>query len=165
MKVLLIDNSIEVSLTEFLHTNTAIPDVDHISDDDAKKIEALQLGESLYIGLCNVKFNKLQYKGYTIQEDFRNPYNREPEYMFYPTSEGIQHDADGDSEGYRYTGTCKCADSIEDAKDRICEIIIESQPVWKVQTKVSITKFNWLNDAIRFADRFNGQLIPVINSI
>lgn len=167
MKILLIDNSFEVTLREFLHTNTSIPDVDHISDDDVKKLEALQLGESLCIGLCNVKFSKLQYKGYTIQEDHdRIPYNKDPQYMFYPTAQGIQHDADGDSEGYHYCGNCKWADSVEDAKDSITEILLSKLPDWKVQSKSGIVEtITWLSDAVKTAVACNGILVTPFHSI
>lgn len=109
----------------------------------------------------------IQYKDFTIQEDWQ-PYASKPEFMFYPTSEGIQHDADGSSEGFKYTGNCKWADSIEEAKDQISEIVIQRIPFWKVVVdhrlggfKVpTITKFDWLEDAMKFAIPFNGQIIP-----
>lgn len=64
----------------------------------------------------------MEYKNYTIIEDYRNPYNREPEFMFYLTEDGIQHDADYDGESYKYAGNCKWADSFEDAKTQIDEL-------------------------------------------
>jgi len=64
---------------------------------------------------------KVEYKGYTIEEDFRNPYSNKPEYMYYRTSEGIQHDADCDQDGFFYTGNCKWADTIEEAIEEISE--------------------------------------------
>jgi len=64
----------------------------------------------------------MTYKGYTIQEDFRNPYSNKPELMFYRTEEGIQHDADCDGESFKYAGNCKWAPSIEEAQDEIDEI-------------------------------------------
>jgi hypothetical protein len=76
----------------------------------------------------------LEYKGYSIQEDpekGRDVYS-DPEkgyrlrLILYPTEQGIQHDYDGDSEGFRYCGNCKWADSIEEAKEIIDEIT-ESQ--------------------------------------
>lgn len=63
------------------------------------------------------------YKGYSIQQDWRNPYATEPEFMFYKTDQGIQHDADGDSEGWKYTGNCKWCDSIEECKLEIDELV------------------------------------------
>jgi hypothetical protein len=68
----------------------------------------------------------IQYRGYSIQEDFRNPYSSKPEFMFYRTSEGIQHDADCDQDGFFYTGNCKWTDSIEDAKATIDDLIQEA---------------------------------------
>lgn len=62
---------------------------------------------------------KIEYRGYTIEPNFRNPYRVEPEFMYYPTEEGIQHDADCDEHGMVYTGNCKWADSLEDAKECI----------------------------------------------
>lgn len=56
------------------------------------------------------------YKGYSIVPDFRNPYSNVPEFMYYPTSEGVQHDGDMDEDGYHYCGNCKWAESIEEAK-------------------------------------------------
>lgn len=112
----------------------------------------------------------MEYKGYTIQEDYRNHYNKEPEFMFYPTEQGIQHDADGDSEGWRYTGNCKWADSIEEAKDQISEIVMMAAPMHKVlvdhgQRAYTITKFEWFEDAVKFAVRFKGQLMQPVQSI
>lgn len=71
---------------------------------------------------------KIQYKGYTIEEDFdRNPYSRKPEFMFYPTEQGAQHDYDGDSEGYKYCGNCKWADDLEEAQIQIDELVEMAQ--------------------------------------
>jgi hypothetical protein len=66
----------------------------------------------------------MEYKGYTIEEDFRNPYSSTPEFMFYPTSEGVQHDADCDEDGYHYAGNCEWRDSIEEAKQEIDELTL-----------------------------------------
>jgi hypothetical protein len=69
----------------------------------------------------------MQYRGYTIEEDHDyNPYSRQIMYMLYPTEQGVQHDADGDSEGYRYTGNCKWTDDVEEAKAMIDDILYES---------------------------------------
>lgn len=62
------------------------------------------------------------YKNHTIVEDYRNPYSNSPEFMFYPTADGISHDADYDGESYKYCGNCKWADSIKDAQIEIDEI-------------------------------------------
>jgi hypothetical protein len=120
----------------------------------------------------HTKIEPVQYKGYSIQPDFRNHYNREPEYMYYPTAEGINHDADCDDDGYHYCGNCKWADSLEEAKDAISEKIMTSQPAYLVETTVklggfelkNITKFWWINDAIRFAALWNGTpLFQILN--
>ena len=67
----------------------------------------------------------IQYRGYTIQHDWRNPYSNTPEFMFYETARGIDHDADYDGESYTYCGNCKWAQTIEDAKAEIDDILLE----------------------------------------
>lgn len=64
----------------------------------------------------------MEYKTYTIQQDYRNPYRKEPEFMYYPTAEGISHDGDYDGESWKYCGNCKWASSIEEAKLEIDEL-------------------------------------------
>lgn len=61
------------------------------------------------------------YKSYTIDTDTNYPYSL-GQYIFYPTEQGIDHDADYDGDGYTYCGNCKWADSIEEAKELIDEI-------------------------------------------
>jgi hypothetical protein len=61
------------------------------------------------------------HRGYSIQMDQRNPYGP-AEFMFYPTEEGVQHDADCDGESYKYCGNCRWASTLEEAKDEIEEI-------------------------------------------
>lgn len=109
--------------------------------------------------------SQIQYKGFTIQEDFRNPYSSKPEFMFYPTAEGVQHDADCDQDGYRYCGNCKWASSIEEAKDEISEIVMMNRPVYQVETIIklgsfrlrNIAKLDWIVDAIMFVGKTNGR--------
>lgn len=122
----------------------------------------------------HTKIEPVQYKGYSIVPDFdRIPYNKEPQYMYYPTSEGVNHDADLDGEDYRYTGNCKWADSLEEAKDAITEKIMTEHPAYLVETKVklggfelkNITKFWWIDEAMRFAYLWNGTPLFTINSI
>lgn len=78
--------------------------------------------------LLNKQIDKLKaettitYRGYTIQKDWRNPYSKAPEYMFYPTEEGIQHDGDLVGEDMVYCGNCQWASSIEEAVDTIYEL-------------------------------------------
>jgi hypothetical protein len=67
--------------------------------------------------------DNIQYRGFTIEEDSRNPYSKEPEYMVYPTEAGVQHDADCDQDGFFYTGNCLWFSSVQEAKDEIDEII------------------------------------------
>jgi hypothetical protein len=64
-------------------------------------------------------FEKIEYRGYTIQENLDVYYEATNDYIFYPTSEGIQHDADLVGEDYIYTGNCQWAGSVDDAKDEI----------------------------------------------
>jgi len=66
----------------------------------------------------------MEYKNYTIEEDQRNPYGT-VEFMFYPSSEGIQHDGDYDGDSFKYCGNCKWADSIEEAMIEIDELTFE----------------------------------------
>jgi hypothetical protein len=61
----------------------------------------------------------LEYRGYSIEQDNTMHIDR---LIIYPTEAGIQHDCDGDSEGFRYCGNCKWADSIEEAKEIIDEL-------------------------------------------
>jgi hypothetical protein len=65
---------------------------------------------------------KTEYRGYSIEPDFRNPYSNVPEFMYYPTEQGVQHDADYDGESYRYCGNCKWSNSIEEAKAEIDDL-------------------------------------------
>lgn len=61
----------------------------------------------------------IQYKGFSIEEDYRNPYSKTPDFMYYPTHEGVNHDYDLIGEDYEYRGNCKWVDSLEEAKDAI----------------------------------------------
>jgi hypothetical protein len=70
----------------------------------------------------------MEYKNFTIQEDQRDPYGA-AEYMFFPTSDGIQHDADYDGESYKYCGNCKWADSVEEAMIEIDELTFEPSSI------------------------------------
>lgn len=109
----------------------------------------------------NMDFQKPQpmvYRGYTIEPDYRNPYSNKPEFMFYPTEQGIDHDYDLVGEYYKYCGNCGWADTIEEAKDAIWEKIMMAQPKHKVVLKGRAPyEFDWLEDAIRFAVLFNAE--------
>lgn len=106
----------------------------------------------------------ITYKGWTIQED---PENWTDRFIFFPTAEGIQHDAECDENGWHYCGNCKWADSIEDAKDEISEKIMTSLPTWKVETfnplngNSNYTKFDWIVDAVKFASQVPGNLLNI----
>lgn len=88
-----------------------------------QKYSAIASGYETKI-LSLYKSMKQEYRGYTIKPDFRNPYSNDPDFMFYKTDEGIQHDADLDGEDYRYCGNCKWSPTLEDAKDEIDELIL-----------------------------------------
>lgn len=106
------------------------------------------------------------YKTYTIEPDYsRIPYNKDPQYMFYPTEQGIDHDADYDGESYRYCGNCKWADSIDEAKDSIDEIIMMAQPKHEVRMNDRVYPFDWFTDAVTFCNLFNGEMLTPICSI
>jgi hypothetical protein len=111
----------------------------------------------------------IHYKGYTIEEDYLiNPYNKNPSYIFYPTEEGVNHDADGDSDGFRYCGNCKWVDDIGEAKILIDEIVPWKVVIEKRVNRIhycTVTPFTWFNDAVKFALQFNGQIIPEIQSV
>lgn len=103
------------------------------------------------------------YKGYTIESSvlgYRHCY------IFYPTKEGPQDDADFDGESFRYTGNCKWADSIEECKELIDDKIAESQVLF-VRTYVilggftleNITKCFSVDQAHRFAFKFSGTIL------
>ncbi len=68
----------------------------------------------------------IQYKGYTIEIDKEETHlSGFSQYMFYKTSEGIQHDGDFDGEDWKYCGNCKWSDCIEDCKAQIDELTFE----------------------------------------
>ena len=105
--------------------------------------------------------NQVTYKGYTIQVDYPNPYSNTPQYMYYPTDEGEQHDADYEDGSYHYCGNCKWADSIEDAKDAIDDLLFEKKPKHVViYGDRRVKEFDWLHEAYKFARMFDGDLRP-----
>lgn len=63
----------------------------------------------------------VEYKGYTIQEDVECLFSGS--LVFFPTEQGIQHDYDCEGESRRYSGNCKLADSVEEAKAFIDEFV------------------------------------------
>jgi hypothetical protein len=120
-----------------------------------------------------VKEADILYKGYTITTDYQGGWYER--IMFYPTEQGIDHDADMDENGYHYCGNCQWVDSIDEAKDAIDEKIMMAMPPHLVVTKgkfvvlgkeqVNITKFWSISDAIKFAVKFKGELLTPIKSI
>lgn len=65
----------------------------------------------------------LEYRGYSIEQDPEwCGYSNFQRLIIYQTEQGIQHDYDGDSEGFRYCGNCKWADSVEEAQEIIDEL-------------------------------------------
>jgi len=105
---------------------------------------------------------KISYRGHTIEPDYRNPYSSKPEYMYYPTEEGPDHDYDLVGEDYKYCGNCGWADSIEEAKDAIMEKIMEAKPYHVVKTTFGMLEycFPWLSEATGFQKTWGGELLP-----
>lgn len=64
----------------------------------------------------------MTYRGYTIEE---SEHLYKPCFDFYPTAEGIDCDFDGE----RYRSNVKSADTLEEAKSEIDEILGEVEPV------------------------------------
>src|SRR5688572_1487575 len=117
----------------------------------------------------HTKIEPVQYKGYMI---VRHEFHRVQVFMYYPGDEGAQHDADCEDGVYKYCGNCGFASSLEESKDAISEKIMTEQPAYLVETTVklggfelkNITKFWWIQDAIRFAALWNGTpLFQILN--
>ena len=106
----------------------------------------------------------INYRGFQIEEDFRNPYSNDPEYMYYPAEQGAQHDYDLVGEDYVYCGNCKWAGSIEEAKDQIFEKIMMAIPDHQVKMNGRFYPFTWIEEAIKFAIKYDGELFPVCNA-
>jgi hypothetical protein len=109
------------------------------------------------------------YKGFTIELN-KSLGLQLGKFICYPTKQGIDHDYDQDSDGYHYCGNCKLADSIEEAKlliDEIVPFLVETHGPIPLggHAQLHVTKFNWLSDAVRFASKFNGSLNVNFNSI
>jgi hypothetical protein len=106
--------------------------------------------------------NPIHYRGFTIQQDYRNPYSNVPEYMFFPTEQGEEHDADYDDGSWHYTGNCKWEDSIQEAKSEI-DVLIAERTHFRVITPKTITKFWTLQDALDFMYRVGGEFKMLVN--
>lgn len=105
------------------------------------------------------------YRGYSIEKDSSGMYPGW--FMYYPTEQGVQHDADMDGEDYHYCGNCGWASDLDQVKDEIWEKVATEWPTYyKVETIIklggyrlrNITKFAWLSDAMTFAEQTNGYL-------
>lgn len=112
---------------------------------------------------CAIINNQILFKGYTIELDYGNPYNR-AEFMFFPTEQGAQHDADYDGERYKYCGNCEWADSLEEAKDAIDEIIMCAMPYHDVELNGRTYSFPWIQDAVQFASLWNADMKTPIHN-
>lgn len=107
--------------------------------------------------------SQIHYRGYIIEPTSNGcPYGG---YDYYPASEGRNDDADcaGDPAEYHYTGNVGFASSIDNAKDAIMERIMEQLPSHKVELNGRIYDFPWIEDAIKFAVLWNGNLHPIVN--
>ncbi len=110
----------------------------------------------------------VEYKGHSIRRDFRNPYRAKPEYIFYPTDQGEQHDYDYCDGSFIEMGNCKYADSISD-----CKKLIDEKVPFMVETVIhcggfrlkNITKHWDFIEAVQFAVKFNGTMNVSFNSI
>lgn len=117
----------------------------------------------------------MTYRGYTIESCVRGYDANIGNFMFYPTEQGVDHDADYDGESYKYCGNCRWADSIEEAKDEIFEKVMTEKPVYLVKTKgpywflgiqqINLTKFWWIEEAVKFALKENGILLTEFKNI
>lgn len=97
-----------------------------------------------------------EYKNFSIEP---SELGYRPCYIFYPTDQGPQDDGEYEDGSFRYTGNCKWADSLSEAKLLIDEIVpFYVETMNPVSRKMNITKFDYLSDAIKFAGRFNGEL-------
>lgn len=98
----------------------------------------------------------MEYRGFTIKEDYRNPYSNKPEFMFYLTSEGESHDGDcRDGETFTYTGNCKWESSLLNAKASIDEYYFEQQ-----EYTVAGVMFLWMSEAFEYAKQSGNIVEP-----
>lgn len=99
----------------------------------------------------------IQYKSWTIQDD-PEAYCK-GQLIAYPTEQGIQHDYDGDSDGWHYCGNSLFSSDVDSLKDEIDEKIMMEKPLWKVEVNLRKYNFEWIIDAIKFADMWGGNLL------
>src|SRR5690606_19020568 len=80
-------------------------------------------------------------------------------YEYYPANEGRNDDAEvvGDPPEYRYCGNVRHASTLEEAKDEIWEKVMTSIPQHKVVMNNRPYYFDWVEDAIKFAIKWNAE--------
>jgi hypothetical protein len=66
----------------------------------------------------------MEYKGFTIEKEYIYPKGHR--WMYYKTSEGVNHDYDTSDDGQVYCGNCKWASTIQDAVAEIDELLTEA---------------------------------------
>lgn len=93
------------------------------------------------------------YRGYTI-EPCEHLYK--PAFMYYPTEQGIDAEYD---DGWK--SNVRIAGTLEEAKDAIHEKVMTSLPNHKVIVNGREYDFSWIEDAIKFAIRFNAEQLWV----
>ena len=110
----------------------------------------------------NTSTLSITYRGYTIEPST----SYFGGYEYYPTEEGRNDDAEivGDPPEYSYCGNVKHADTIDEAKDAIWEKVMTSMPQHKVVMNKRDYYFDWIEDAMKFAIRWNAEeFIPACN--
>ena len=111
----------------------------------------------------NTSTLSITYRGYTIEPST----SYFGGYEYYPTEEGRNDDAEivGDPPEYSYCGNVKHADTIDEAKDAIWEKVMTSMPQHKVVMNKRDYYFEWIEDAMKFAIRWNAEeFIPAVNA-
>jgi hypothetical protein len=111
----------------------------------------------------------ITYRGFEIKEDTRNPYASigEEEYKYFPEgNESDDADYDYESASYHYTGNGKWVDSIEEAKAAIDDFYLENTS-YRVIREIprvgpTITKFDFISEALAFASKVNGELVMLV---
>jgi hypothetical protein len=104
--------------------------------------------------------NSIPYRGYTIEPSVSGYWGG---FDFYPTAEGRDEDYDWDGDSWRNCGNVQHAATLDEAKDAIWEKVMESTPWHVVKMNGREYPFPWIEDAIRFAVMFDGELMFVAN--
>lgn len=105
-----------------------------------------------------LKSEKVLYKGYTIEKNIKH-HPHELDFMIYPTADGADHDMDWNGQSWKYTGNCKWADSIEDAKLTVDELIFKRIEV--CQQRESYLSFHIENGPAEWKKEFTEKLEAV----